>query len=866
MKFTTFIAENIRWTANKNPFGHLWAVTTTREALYQQLKDLGERYYHERKGVNVALTEFCLNYLALKNPTTFCQREVLRHFDRYWQRFLRLKSIFERGSAFPANGLTRMEQIASLLAKCTAFCLDGEQLKDILHDCRHLVDLTDREMEHLPLVVDLYKINYFCTLSYEVFNKNLLAEKCLATFLSDCEQTSLVTTEKYGQTYYQSDKLVGLCNSLGNSILSFEKNNVDVSHKMLVYKCGRNLFDTFCQHQFHQNCAYFCSDVANGKILQRYFLQDGCEIRKNVLLHKGKSKCKFVVDLLVDCLGESLAQMDGALCYATKNGYVAIAVVMQNDIAKCKIFEEKLTVEFTLLPNEDARFDVVTIVGKTYEEVAIKLSKLRNFGATRQRAFCGQAKKVDYTTPLCLTPSSNCFRVAEERKSKRLNFTYQMGSDDVATFVDNGGRATTLLKGFVFGTGGERVYAISNGRFSLLNCGQFTLDGKLTYQHTQSKCVISHGEGKSVSIRHFTPQKTVCYLPFERNSTVIFCQNQFDVKDGLRHYTVKCCGKVESFTTDGWEFSPTRLRHKLSGNLTAGDCLAICFAKDFQCGITITSKEVTPPIAPIVQESLVSTYLNYVNGKEVFCLNNFLKRSHPLALASIVYTNPQFVKNYLTNLWEKRHPQVYYDSAGKLQNCADDWLFDLGCIYYATLAKDENFPTVEMKERVENHLLSDKCQDQDLLFQALALKKASQIDGFDKVKCLVQFTSLLKQISAKERLNKMAQAMGILPLQSPTKEYLKQICNDCQLPKSWYYVSQLENLYGLRIVGASLRVCPTAFEDVLEQFALNFEGKRIYTTFTKGSVQCMTLNGTQCHQSFDPYSLQVDKNTLVVSY
>ena len=866
MKFTTFIAENVRWNANKNPFGHLWAVTTDKDTLYTQLKAVDEKYYHERKPIGTIKTEFCLNYLALKTPTNFCQKQVLRHFDGYWQRFLRLKEIFGRGVHFPANGATRLEKIAELIAKCTAFCMDGEELKDILHDCKYLVNLTDREVEYLPLVVDLYRINYFCAVGYEVFDKNPLAQCALAKLLIDNKNGQFVHTTRYAQTCYTKDNLASTCDVLGNSLLAFCGENVDTSLKMLVYKCGRNVFDTFCKHQFYQNCAHFASDISNGKITQKYFLQDGCEVRKTTILHTGKNKSKFLVDLHLQSDGQPLTNVNGALCFATDKHYVAVAVVVQNKLAKCKTLGNNLTLEFSLCPNEQANFDVVTIVCESYQEIATKLAHLNYYGATRQREFCGQPLAVYYTTPLHPTPASNCFRAKLPTRSKQINFTYQLGSEDVATFLDNGGNSTTLLQGFVFGVGGEQVYAVDGGRFCQINCGKFTLDGKLTYQKQKSKCIVSHGEGKRVAICHATPQKTVFYLPFERASTVSFANNAFCVKDEVRSYTIYCCGQVDTFTTDGLEFSPYRLRQKLSKNLTAGNCLAICFAKDFQCSVTICSQESTPPIAPVVQESLVSTYLNYVNGKEVFCLNNFLKRPNALTLAGIVYTNPQFVKNYLQKLWQDMQQPSYYDQSGRLQKCNAEWLFDLACIYYATLTKDKDFPTGEMKNYVNTHLLSAKCNGCDLVVQALCLKKASQLDGFDKVKCLVHFASLTKEITQIEKLNKMAQAVGVLPLEKASKEHLKDLCSHCEIPKNWYYVSQLENLYGLHIVGASLRVCPTAFEEQLEEFALNFGGKRIYTTFTKGSVQVMTLNGTQCHQPFDPYSLKVDKNTLVVSY
>lgn len=866
MKFCTLIAKNARWSVNKNTFGHLWAVPTTKRELAEQLKMLGELYYCERKKVDVSMTEFCLNSLALKRPTTNCQREFLRRFDGYWQRFLRLRNIFERNLLFPSNGVTRIEQVACLIAKCTSFCLDDEGLTDLLQECEYLANLTHHETEYLPLVVDLYRINHYCTLGWQVFAKNPLAERCLAKNFYADETSDLLQTTAYGQASYQSDNLAGVCDCLGNSILSFCNKNVDTYCKILVYKHGRNCFDTFCYHKFFSNRAIFASKFSNGKITQNYFLQDGCEVRKTSIAHLGKSKCKFVVDIPVQSEGERVQLENGVLCFATQNCYVAVAVVMQNRIEKCKVLNDCLNFEFSLCPNEKICFDIVTIVAEDFEQIARKIANLSIFGATLPNRFCGDRLDVCYTTALQVTPSSNCFRTSPQKTAKRLNFTYQMGSDDIATFVDNDGHQTTLMQGFVFGVGGEKVFSVENGRFCLLNNGKFTLDGKLTYQKEKSSCVVSHGQEKRVAAAHHLPTRTVYYLPFERKSAVKFENNAFFVDDGLRKYVVKCCGKVESYTTNGLEFGVHRLRYKLSGDLTCGDCLAICFAKDFQCSINVFSEQTTPAITPLVQESLVSTYLNYVNGKEVFCLNNRLKKARPLALAAVNYTNPQFVKQYLTKLWQNGQSVAYYDGCGRLQKHTDEWLWDLACVYYATLKKDESFPTAEMKSYVNTHLLSAKCIGTDIVLQALTAKKASQIDGFDKVKCLVKLASLTKEISAEEKLTELAQIVGVLPLKNPSKEYLKKLCTKHNLPKNWYYVSQLENLYGLHLVGASLRVCPITVEDNLEQFALNFGKKRIYTTFTKGTLQTMTLNGTACCQPFDPYSLSVDKNTLVVSY
>ena len=173
----------------------------------------------------------------------------------------------------------------------------------------------------------------------------------------------------------------------------------------------------------------------------------------------------------------------------------------------------------------------------------------------------------------------------------------------------------------------------------------------------------------------------------------------------------------------------------------------------------------------------------------------------------------------------------------------------------------------EMIKTVNGILLSDDFSDKELCVKALALKRAATIKGFDRVRCLIEYNNLKKQICAQPKLYAYAQAIGAVPLANPSKQRLKDLCNQHDVGKSWYYVSQLENLYGLNISAGKLHIAPkVTAENVLEQFALNIAGKRIDTTFAKASVQSMTLNGTQCFQPFYPSSLKNTENELIVRY
>ena len=102
---------------------------------------------------------------------------------------------------------------------------------------------------------------------------------------------------------------------------------------------------------------------------------------------------------------------------------------------------------------------------------------------------------------------------------------------------------------------------------------------------------------------------------------------------------------------------------------------------------------------------------------------------------------------------------------------------------------------------------------------------------------------------------------------SPSKQRLKDLCRTYGVPQCWYYVSQLENLYGMSLAEGALKFSPRVSQDnVLEKLALWVDGKRIDASFTKANVQSMTLNGRQYFAPFRPQNLKGEVNTLEVKY
>ena len=872
---TNFLCQNICWQFNQNPFANLLAKTTSEQQFYEQLEKIANRYYPEARRIDTLNIEFCMNKISLARAKNTCEKVALGYFRMFWSQYVRLKNTFgKKYMTFPSvANTTRVETIAELLAKCTQFTVDDKTLAAMCSRAVEIAQLTEREERYLADVVSLYKIKYYCAATISLLNKNPLIERYLAGFLRPTLlKNNYVENTQYIQASYCTKNLATVINCMGDSVAKLNDIYTNVDTRLYIYANGRNVFDTFCKSKFGCRTAEFQSTTNTVDVTMRYFTVDQKEIRNVTLTNKGKRARNFTIEIPLRCANPSQKAtyfyMDNALCLATEQ-YSALAIVHDNSTVNC-YGEHAQCFEVKIDSNSSYSFNIVTIYATDTPTLADKITELHHAGSTRCPYLWDSACTRQDTSEidLKLSPHGYVLRKPQKIMSEQLNYTYQLGNNDVATFVDNGGNSTTLISGFAFGVKGEGVYSVYNGLINKLNEHEFQLDADtLRYVKGASSCNIYHNKGKVYEVVHSKPFKTLFYFPLEKKSTITYdsADKVFAVADNVRKYFVRCCGNVESYTTNALECSEEKLRYKLSGNLKAGNCLAICFGASASVRLEIISTVETPTSTPIVRESLVSTYLNYVNDKNVFCLRNHLKKPDCLTVSAICYTNPQYVKTYLEHTFNVATAVTYYyDARGRIKEYSDRLVFPLAVIYYLNLVGD--LPQ-EMIKAANEMLFCDNYEGKELCVKALALIRASRLSGFDKVRCLVEYNNLKKRITTDSKLYAYAQAIGALPLSNPSKERLKDLCNKYDIPKSWYYVSQLENLYGLNISAGKLHIAPkVTAENVLEQFALNISGKRIDTTFAKATVQSMTLNGIQCFQPFCPQNLKNTENQLVVRY
>ncbi|MGN1040015.1 MAG: hypothetical protein ACI4QL_01140, partial [Candidatus Fimimonas sp.] len=618
MKFTNYLHKNIKWNFHKNVFSDLCCTPTDEETLWNQMHRLSERYFPQRQKVETTYTEFCLNEIAFFHPKTEAQKCVKQLFDGFWQSFLRTKSVFEKPfMLLPSDGnKTRLETIAKLVAQCTQFAVSNKEMQLICNKIQNVFDLQQRELANLHHAITLYKINFYCALAKGVFANNACAVTRLAKMLDNCEIVGdYKKNENLQQVGFSTPLLAASVNCLSGSATKFHA-PTEMDLKQFFFCNGKNVFDTFCFFKPGQHTAQFLSHNGKLTVEMQYFLQNSCEVRRYTVTNNGARK-KITADFLFRHLNvsnkTSYFPSNGALCLAVdgQNGfYCAVAMVANNKVLGCEFEEGRLSYRFDVPQEDSVCFDVVCAYAANMPELADILQSLNCFGATRC-PYLGDSLSQNVTTfPHKLQPTSHGYvpRQSPQKQATTFNFSYQLGNETGATFLDNAGNCTTLLSGFAFGVGGEKVFSVKNGVMKRLNCGKFSFQtDSVVYNKSHAVCEICHGEGKTYKTTYAQKQKTLFFFPLEEKSQITFCNNVFCVQSNLRNFEIRCVGKVESFTTNVLECNAEKLRYKLSDDLQSGTCLAICFATANNAQLQICSQTTLPAPCPLVRESLIST-------------------------------------------------------------------------------------------------------------------------------------------------------------------------------------------------------------------------------------------------------------------
>lgn len=878
-----YIIDNAKWCTNKQYFVHLLGTGMSTEELDNNLCELSARYRQctSSDTIDVNSVRFALNDIAMWRAKQAWGYQLQSLMPTYWSMFVAVSGRLS-GVKFPSCNGTRLSAVVQLYVSATQNHNDPALWARYIDRASSMLQLTPRELAYISDVYLLYRCMYYCAVC-----RNIAQTQCMQ-YLDRLTNAmplvgTMVDSNRYSTMSYDR-AIQSVVDCFGTSRVVLGANKIDSSMSIDISANSRNILDTFCSYLYGDNMALYKTNTNSISATMRYRVVGNCEIRTIDIVANSRSRQRYVlnancvVQQTKGCSVESLV-INNCPCVCVsgaKQYYVAYVMVdsRYNLLPADGVVDNgngvnlQLSYSATLDSRQSMHASIVSIYGDSLRDITSQLDRISTIGYCDMLPFCCQvAGGTQYDIVTNIAPCSNMYQCANTTHHNKLhNYTYQFGDSGVSTLLDNLGNSITLLDGFAFGT--EKIYYYNANKIVAVNCGKFAIDANgFSYNHTIGaigvELSIAHRHAKVYSA-NIASGGLLFVLPLEQYSQVVPIECGFEITSNSRHFVVRYTGKLDSFTTNSIECSSTRLRRHLSGNISAGDSLVMSFAGSAEVEIVNCNK--LPIGRAVVGDSLLSTYLNYINNKNIYLTINKLRPVDPLILASMVYTNMNYVWQHLLNMEQQctcdKGTSYYYDSSRQMVGVANSMTYPLALLYYVLVSGNSSVLTPERISRLQYMLYDSSLEGKQLCLVALALKKLSKLN-IDKVNVLIQYSNAKKVITNNKELYSYAQAIGAVPMVNASKQRLKSLVAKNNIPKCFYYVSQLENLYGIELVSNKLTIKPKVGATALEQLLLHVGNKHINTQFDSASSYSLHLNGTEYYSGIELSEVS-DNNTLVV--
>ncbi|MBQ2723522.1 MAG: hypothetical protein IJF72_02590 [Clostridia bacterium] len=844
----------------------------TKKQLLEQLDKVLSSKWDKQRKLSLLSVEKALNKVCLTAPKTERQQRLFQQFDNFAYLFERVLSVVKNKPLLPADKKsTRLERLCQTIAQMTAFCLSAEQYRQIKLYCANGL-LLKKEVELFDTVYALAKCQYYAQ-SY--FDNSHIGKLVEGLTFSQTQKRSC-----YAKCNYLFDNLVYGVDCLGESAVYCNGEHV-VSLSQKVFYKKKNVLDSFDASCFGKRTALFSGENDNLSYSVQRVFQNGDYFNCNAQAHKD-GEYQFVLDLSLPKHGvvsHFVLQQSHCFCIQkkSKTTYVAVSLLQDEMEAKANVLQQKCPLDArichstTLSKGQKHAFSWAVVYADTVGELAEKLRETTRYGATKLwQGFDSltQIQEFNYI-PLSNYNCSNLKEIALYDSTRK--FDCRLGEGNLALLVDSKKGVAPLLNGFVFGTSGINLLFVDNfGNVTNCICDAEEKENAVCYRQGCVDVKISCKKQIVVQATSSKQGKLLFFVKFENLSKVTKEGNVFHIQDKDRNYSLMVQGKICSFTTNLLECNLNKMRLKMSDNLSLGQGLCLCLSKDATILLDDCKQQSFATSNPLLKESVLSTCLNYLNDKNAFELHHKLKKPSALTLSAIAYTNQQFVYDYVksnfTQSYVKDFKSFYYNKEGQLVHLQDRLLLPLGAIYYTMLTGDKSLFSNEFDSFCKSVFFFNEEVGQNVAIKALALKKYAETFSKDKVRILSLYARLKEQIQKDENLFEFAQAIGAVEMEQPSKEKLRALFVKHNAKGSFYYVSQLENLYGFSLVCDKLSFVPQGKEQKLESLSLNYKGKKFATQFAKGDNNKMVLNGITYFQSVDATQVKKVNNSLTIQY
>lgn len=862
MKATQYLLNNLKWTFSPPDYS-LIGTPTTKNQLFNNLHTFCQDVQPMQRLLPACdFACFSLNQVFLSKPTNNGTRHLKALYFHYANKLAAAQKVLAGAPALPAqDGQIVVETLAKNFVKGTQACKSPLLWADYCKDAQQLLHLSDQEMGYLNAFYEVYLCLYYATLYKLARKDDNLLQICNLTSNFDLVCHKWMPNNYYSRNFYKTSRLFAAVDCFCNSATIFNGNRTDVVLNLRFNFNKRNAFDTFTQHKYGKKSANFRARGGILDVVGHYHAYKNYEVRSYLVTNVGKGSGNLQCAVKVDVGGANTTHFthNNACCFAKGNMYVALMYFVDGNEVKINPIvtaqpsgvKSKINLSFPMDVKQSRQIQLVTIYAADVATLTASTEQCRQIGFANAFAYsdaytAGEVSSV--ATNLTLS-SSNLYENQHTSPSKPFKFCYQMGDIGVATLVDDAGNNATLVGGFV-SSGGEGVYAVANGKITKLNCGKAQIArDSLVYLSPSGELCLSHGTAtKNYLVTTPKPTNILFLLPLEETSQVKPITGGFQVISPSRSFTLCHNVAVQCLTSNPLECNPSRLRCKLSGDLTCGNTLALYFAKATSLQLTLSNNAQIQAESPIVSGDICSTQLHDCNQRTIFALSNNLALPQPLVLAAIAYTHPRWLKNYLNCAINSNFEYAFYNAEGKKRYKRDLASTYFGALWLALLSSDSTL-LAKLLPHTQQILDSNLA----LAYKALLVKKLSELN-VDRVNNLVTYAQYKKLISKDKQALSLAQAVGAITLSYPSTQRLADLVKQNQLPKCWCHVAYYEILCNLRLTGGKVAIKPTPSAQgfVPSDFIVRVADSRVKLTFVPGKIPSATYRKIASDSSQSP--------------
>lgn len=874
MKPAQYLLNNIKWTFSRTDYSLVGTPSTPTELLHNL-----QTYCQGLQPTQILrptcdFARFSLNQVFLSKPTNDGTRHLKTLYFHFANKLSNAEKVLQDAPALPAqDGQIVVEALAKNFVKATQGPKESRLWSDYCQQAQQYLCLSQQEVQYLNAFYDVYSCLYYATLYKLAKKDDKLLQICNFTSNFDLVLHKWIPNDYYARNFYKTSRLFSALDCFCNSATIFDGNRTDVVLNVRFNLNKRNVFDTFTQHKFGKKSANFRAQARSLSVVGHYHCYKNYEVRSYLVSNGKSAKGSLECLLRLDVGGKATHfTHSDTCCFAKDRLYVAVCCFVDgkhvsiNPIVSSQHLatKSKSTIAIQGCTKQSHLVQFVTMYASNVEELTQSIATAHQIGFANAFAYSDVFTDGEVSTAATnLTLAcSNLYENQPTSPTKPAKMCYQMGDVGVATLVDNLGNNATLINGFV-ANGGEGVYVVGGGKITKLNCGggQISQDN-LVYLSPNGELALSHVKGEKI-YKVTTPKLcgVLFLLPLEEHSKVSPIAGGFVVSSLSRSFTIKHNGVVDSITTNALECNPSRLRCKLSGDLSSGTTLALSFCKTTSLQICVQSNNLPATEIPVVSGDNYSKQLNLCNQRIVFALTNSLSLPQPLSLAATAYTHPHWLKNYLNCAVNNNFEYRFYNADGKKRYKRDVTSTLFGALWLALVGFDTKLLD-SLLPHTKEVLDGNLC----LAYKALLVKKLADL-GINKVSNILQLAEYKKQIAKDKDSLSLAQAVGAIALNYPSVQRLADLTKQHKLPPSWQYVAYYEVLCKLQLAGGKVAVKPTPSAQgfVADNFVVRLTDKQVQLKFVPSKIPSATFFPTKRNGKVDANSQDVC-GQIVVKY